>query len=307
MNNSTEVRTPWRLSASERRWALAGVLLLGAIVLTYMYFAQDQNNPDTITAEAIAPALLPPSHIELRVHPLTFDATTDTATFRVSPSFSGAIGRMLGDTAVAATAVRLSVDGASSAITSLAAGDTLGPFDIAVAVHPIRATYDFPFDVYGGQLMATAASGPNAIPVPIVISVEVDGIPGYRIAYSSPAGFDPAKALTAGDWTTVLRVERTGDVKMSTVLMALLMLISACGVMAIGALVFIGRRPVSTGAYLMFVSIFPFSIIALRTAIPNLPTSDIRFDTFVFHPSVALAFLALIGGIIRWLATPTAN
>lgn len=299
---STERRP---LSGTERRWALAGLAVLVVVAVVYLLFASTAGDLDVTAPDAVAAPPLPASRVELLFQPLSVDASNATVDYRVYPTFTGDVGSMFGDTAVAAAPLKLSVDGADPPTRMLEEGDTLGPFLVVAPLDVERPTQDFPFDEYRGQLTVFAArpEGADRSPVPVVIRPDTTGVPGYRFLNTAPAGFSQADGLAAGRWLMDTKIHRAADVKMSTILLSIIMILTAVGALAMSSLVFIGRRKVSTGAFLMYIAIYPFSLIALRTAVPDLPSSGVRFDTIVFLPSVALAFIAVIASIVRWLMT----
>ena len=203
----------------------------------------------------------------------------------------------------------LFVEGADEPTRVLAPGQELAPFEMRESLNIIRNPDEFPFDKYEGELQARASRTAEAKPlaIPVVIIPDTSGIPGYHFTNTAPTGFQQTVGLATGTWIVETSIVRSTDTQISALLVGLLMLTSAIGAFAMGALVFIGRRPVASGSFLAFAAIFPFSLIALRTAIPDLPHSDVLFDIYVFYPSVTLSFLVLIGGMARWLATPEAD
>ena len=95
---------------------------------------------------------------------------------------------------------------------------------------------------------------------------------------------------------------RDDDVRLITIIVGAVLVCSAVALLAVCTAIMSGRRKVSTDM-LAWMAIFPFALITIRAVIPGVPPVGVDFDVVAYYWPVAVAFLALIATVIRWLAT----
>lgn len=297
-------------SGSQRRLAvgfLVVVLLLGVF---YLVFALNRTSNSAVSANPRFSAGLPRSRIDLDVTPVSIDVLDDQMEIEVRPVLHGTIGHALGSLSRAGTAFNLFVDGAQMAEQKVSVGEVIEAFDATVSLKAIRAVNSFPFDSYTGVIVASATTISTPVtrsrPIPTVIRPDPPGVDGFRIGFTSPQGRAQTAALATGQWRTSVAVVRDDNVRFVTLLIALILVLSALSVFAVGYIVVQGRRRVTVDM-LAWMAIFPFALIVLREVVPGNPPDGVEFDIVAYYWPIALVFATFVACVLRWLVSKDAD
>jgi uncharacterized integral membrane protein len=297
-------------SRSERGLAVGFLVVVLLLAVFFVVFALNRTSNSAVSANSRSSAGLPRSRIDLDVTPVSVDVLDDQMEIEVRPVLHGTIGHALGSLSRAGTAFSLFVDGAQMAVQKVNVGEVIESFDATVSLKAIRAVNSFPFDSYTGVIVASATTVSTPVtgsrPIPTVIRPEPPGVDGFRIGFMSPRGRAQSAALATGQWRTSVAVERDDNVRFVTLLIALILVLSALSVLAVGYSVVRGHRKVTVDM-LAWMAIFPFALIVLREVVPGNPPDGVEFDIVAYYWPIALVFTTFLACVLRWLVSEDAD
>jgi hypothetical protein len=185
------------------------------------------------------------------------------------------------------------------------AGELVGGKPVSVRLEGNSENY--PFDKYQAKFVATALMrGTDQAPVGLHIRDNASSISGYKInsrylafddesLSKSKIKEDRAQGLGLIQW----RISRSNSAIYSVFLLALLMIVGGFASVLMTFSVAKGARPPSVGA-LIWLAAFLFALFQVRDQLPGTPPIGIRFDTFIFFPTILLLVLLILVNVLMW-------
>lgn len=275
-------------------------LILGAFFIAYCVFAVSALRIEKVQTTPIFPE--DRSWIELTVDTISVTPENLQAHSEIFPVLHGPIGSSTATVSTVDELFTLTVEAARPIVISPRPGDLLGRIDVHTELDGATELRNYPFDSYRTRLAASARE-PNGQYIPVIISPRQSGTSGFDYLFSNAL---PSATDQPTDSALTAIISRDVDARFVATMMGAIMVVSAIGVTTITIFIAIGKRGVSNGT-LGFIAAFLFALIVLRGVLPGRPPLGIVFDLVAYYWTVLITFLALIGGMVKWLCTEGAD
>ena len=227
-----------------------------------------------------------------------YDTAVDISASTINYNSDGNVGYWQANQYLRAIDVELDAD--NSQVTSLY-NDKWFPFD----KYSVALTGQIRFLVKGGNTDSVKDDVWESLP--IGIQPYTASLSGWSAEYKldSFAGETVESSFKDGQYfTSDIILERTTLNKVLLLLLGLIFLSGGFSMLMLFRSIFLAPRPPSLSG-LIWAGSTAFTMISTRTIIPGDPRIGVKFDLFVFYPSLVMCFISAGAMFYLWISKET--
>ena len=279
-------------------------LFIFAYFLSVFTLSQDEYTRDSFLSMPVVDSTK--DEVGLNLSTNEIDVQNGVFGLTATPQLSGSRGVPLKNGSFFLQQIFFSFDVFSGpTLVDPGAGELVGGKPVSVRLEGNSENY--PFDNYHAKFVATALMrGTDQEPVGLNIRDNASAISGYKINARYLAFDDESQSTTKikEDRTQGLglvewQISRSNSAIFSVFLLALLMIVGALASVLMTISIAKGKRPPSVAA-LIWLAAFLFALFQVRDQMPGRPPIGIRFDIFIFFPTILLLILLIMVNVLMW-------